>query len=367
MTALGRLIYKATGIMSKRGIMKNCERIGNTLAQEIKTNGGNIQIKRVSELLENTIGKKKAAKITIAEDFDTFKNFAKENLNLSDELIDNIFKQTASSVIPPGKSGKSLLNLKIHDMNNTEALNTTAHELEHLLYNNVSTMAKFRQFILKCMTKSQFENNLKKGSNITNKKLFNFQKYLIDLSNIGTTNLLKECTEHKAGLSGLLKQTGFKNHKELQDAIRTKIRQDILLPYCNPANLSILKVVKNAIKDEARAYKIGGKVQRNFAPNENISKCEMISQIYNEASVVLKEEIKNQKNNIWRILFRKKPIDYYIPKPTVIEDTKDFIQFNDLEDIDIFKNVKKSSKDIFDKIDKDKLTNQSKNNPISFT
>lgn len=32
MITLGRLIYKATGVMSKKGIVKNCEKIGKTLA-----------------------------------------------------------------------------------------------------------------------------------------------------------------------------------------------------------------------------------------------------------------------------------------------------------------------------------------------
>ena len=86
MITIGRLVYKVTGIMSKKGIVKNCKEIGKTLANEIAQSGGKIEHKRVHELLTERIGKKKAANIIITQDLDTFKQVAKENLKLSDEL-----------------------------------------------------------------------------------------------------------------------------------------------------------------------------------------------------------------------------------------------------------------------------------------
>lgn len=77
MISIGRLIYRATGIMSKKGIVKNCEAIGKTLAQEVKSTGVKVEPKRVHELLSDVIGRKKASRITITQDVDSFKAFAK--------------------------------------------------------------------------------------------------------------------------------------------------------------------------------------------------------------------------------------------------------------------------------------------------
>ena len=63
MITIGRLVYKASGIMSKKGIVKNSEKIGRKLADEIKTGEGKVKIDRIFELLERTIGKKKASNI----------------------------------------------------------------------------------------------------------------------------------------------------------------------------------------------------------------------------------------------------------------------------------------------------------------
>lgn len=320
MIGIGRLIYRATGIMSKKGIVKNCEAIGKALAQEVKATGGKVEPQRVHELLADVIGRKKASKIAITQDLDTFKAFAKENMNLTEEIAELHYKKSRSAVIPPGKSGKTLLSLRINDMSTVEALNASAHELEHVLYNSVSTTAKKHQFLLKLIPKAKLEKIQKQGNNLLNKTMLNFQRTLIGKANIGpSSRALYECTEHKAGLHGLLKQTGFETRKELHDAIRTTIREDVLLPCCDGKNLSLLKILRRCILDEARAYKVGGIVQRNFAPNENISKCEMIAQVYEEAAIVLKSEIKNQKMNKWRRFFGRPQKDYHIATSPVLK------------------------------------------------
>lgn len=331
MITLGRLIYKATGVMSKKGIVKNCEKIGKTLAGEIKTNGGNVEVKRVSELLEQTIGKKKSAKITIAEDLDTFKAFAREHLSLSDEVAETHFRYSKSAVIP-GKNGKVLLSLRLKNMNEAQALNTTSHELEHVFYNTVSSDNAMILAIRKCIPENILNNIQKRHSSFINDTILDFQCALIEKSNLGSaSSRLQDFTEHKAGIEGLLKQTGFKTREQLQDSIRTVIRQDIILPHNNGINLDLLKILRKGIQDEARAYKVGGRVLGHFTPNENISKSEMLGQLYDEAAIVLKGEIKNQRKNRWRKLFGKPQIDYHVPKPTILESSEEFKPFSVLK------------------------------------
>lgn len=318
MIGIGRLIYRATGIMSKKGIMKNCEKIGRTLADEIKAGGGKVEPKRVHELLTETLGKKKAAKITITADLDTFKAFAKENMKLSEEIAEMHFNHSKSAVLP-GRNGKALLSLRTNKMSNTEAVNTTSHELEHVFYNTVSTDSAIRRAFMKCIPKKHLENLQKQHNSHINEIMLNFQGKLIRKSNIGSTSsILNNFSEHKAGIEGLLKQTGFETREQLQDAIRTMIREDVILPYNNKLNYGILKAIRRAIQDEARAYKVGGRALRNFSQNENISNSEMIGQLYDEAAIVLKGEIKNQKKNRWRKLFGKPQIDYHMEKPIIV-------------------------------------------------
>lgn len=318
MIGIGRLIYRATGIMSKKGIMKNCEKIGRTLADEIKAGGGKVEPKRVHELLTETLGKKKAAKITISDDLDTFKAFAKENMKLSDDVAEMYFYNSKSAVLP-GRNGKALLSLRTNKMSNTEAVNTTSHELEHVFYNTVSTDSARRRAFMKCLPEKVIQNTHKKVNSILNTAMLDFQERLIRKSNTGSTeNILNNFSEHKAGIGGLLKQTGFETREQLQDAIRTMIREDVILPYNNKLNYGMLKAIRRAIQDEARAYKVGGRALKNFSQNENISNSEMIGQLYDEAAIVLKGEIKNQKKNIWRKLFGKPQIDYHIDKPIIV-------------------------------------------------
>lgn len=319
MISLGRMIYKATGIMSKKGIMKNCEKIGCTLADEIKAGGGKVDPKRVHELLSKTVGKKKASKITIADDLDTFKTFAKEHLKMSDEVANIIFLHSKSAVIP-GKNGKVLLSLRLKNMNEAQALNTTSHELEHVFYNTVSSDNAIIRAIRKCIPEDILKNIQKSHNSDINNSMLDFQTALISKSNLGSTSsTLQDFTEHKAGIEGLLKQTGFKTREQLHDTIRTVIRQDIILPHNNGRNLGLLKILRRGIQDEARAYKVGGRVLGYFTPNENISKCEMLGQLYDEAAIVLKGEIKNQKKNRWRKLFGKPQVDYHMQKPVILE------------------------------------------------
>ncbi|MBR5555981.1 hypothetical protein IKU74_08215 [bacterium] len=294
MTIIGRLVYKATGIMSKKGIMKNCKEIGTTLADEIKLSGGKIEHKRIHELLTERIGKKKATNIIISEDLDTFKKVSTENLKISDELAEHYFNNTKSIVVPNLRTKETLLCLRTNTMNNTDALNATGHELEHVLYNNVSLFAKFKNIILKYAPKAIFEEVLKETSELLNKNGLLLQQHLITFSKLGA-DALSGNTKYKAGLQGLLNQTETKDREQLHQKISTIIRDKILPDYKTKDKLTILNGLKRLLKDESRAYKVGGAIQRYVEPSETLSKSEMLAQLYNEAITVIKQEIKIQE------------------------------------------------------------------------
>lgn len=115
-------------------------------------------------------------------------------------------------------------------------------------------------------------------------------------------------TSYEAGIEGLLKQTGMKSKEELHKMLENLIRERIILPDCDKRNLKVLKALKALLKDESRAYKVGGKVERRhtdalnlksltengsaseFKPATNLTKSEMLAQLYNEAIVILKKK-----------------------------------------------------------------------------
>ena len=68
MVSLGRLVFKATGVMSKKGIVKNCKKVGQKVAERMQETGGKIDNTEIQQILSDTIGKKAASKIKIAGD-----------------------------------------------------------------------------------------------------------------------------------------------------------------------------------------------------------------------------------------------------------------------------------------------------------
>ena len=72
MVSLGRLVFKATGVMSKKGIVKNCKKVGQRVAERMQETGGKVDNTEIQQILSDTIGKKAASKIKITGDKESF-------------------------------------------------------------------------------------------------------------------------------------------------------------------------------------------------------------------------------------------------------------------------------------------------------
>ncbi len=324
MINLSKIIYKATGIMSKKQIMKTCGKIGDEVSENL-LNGNRVKAQTVQEILAKNIGAKKAGKVQITDDLDSFKDFARKELNLQDDVSELIFYNSKSAVIPGPKTNRSLLNLRTDSMEAAETVNLTTHELEHVLNQRLGFRASIEKLYVKLRGKKFIENYTKKYGDLLNKKNIDMQAHLLIKSKLGTS-ATHGFTSYGAGIDGLLKQTGLKSKEELHKMITKIIREQILLPDCDKRNLKILNAVKVILKDESRAYKAGGTAERNFLTrnilkdqssggqvsiSENITKAEMLSQLYDEAVTVLKKEIKKQKVNRIKQFIGLKPKDYH--------------------------------------------------------
>lgn len=333
MIIISKLIYKATGIMSKKQIMKTCGNIGKEVSENLRA-GNNVDSAKIHEILAHSIGPKNAKKIIITDDLASFKEFAKREIGLTDEVAENFFNNSKSAVIPGPKSNTLMLSLRTDRMLPDEIVNTTSHELEHVLYKKVGLKALLGKSYLKLRGKKFLENYANKYGELFNTKNMHMQGNLIYKSKLGLS-AIKGFTPYEAGIDGLLKQTGLKSKEELQEMLQKIISEKILLPDCDKRNLKVLQAVKETLKDESRAYKVGGSAERqhanavameevssngsphkDFKPATKLTKSEMLAQLYDEAIVVLKGEIKKQKINKVKSFLGLKPKDYHTkPKP----------------------------------------------------
>lgn len=258
----------------------------------------------------------------------TFKEFAAKELNLTDDIAEMFFQNSKSAVIPGPKSNRSLLSLRTNNMKPEEAINLSSHELEHVLNQRLGFRAFRERIYLKIRGKKFLENYTQKYANVMNEKNMDLQGNLVLKSKIGY-NASYGFTSYEAGIEGLLKQTGMKSKEELHKMLENLIRKEIILPDCDKRNLKVLRALKALLKDESRAYKVGGKVERNYAnalnlkflteigsaskfkPTTNLTKSEMLAQLYDEAIVILKKEVRHQRINKVKSFFGMKPKDYH--------------------------------------------------------
>lgn len=351
MINLSRIIYKATGIMSKKQIMKTCGKIGNEVSENL-LNGNSMNAEKVQEILAKNIGAKKAGKVQITDDLESFKAFMKKELDIPDELSERFFYGSKSAVIPGPKTNSSMLSLRTNSMKPVEIVNITTHELEHVLNQRLGFRARMEKLYTKVRGKKFLENYTKKYGELLNKKNMDMQGNLLLKSKVGS-GATHGFTSYEAGIEGLLKQTGLKSKEELHEMITNLIRKKILLPDCDKRNLKILKALKVILKDESRAYKAGGTAERNYINSKikkyqnsgeqvsisgNITKSEMLAQLYDEAIVILKKEIRHQKINKVKSFFGLKPKDYHI-KPEPPTSTRRVMTEEEIREMDLPKEI----------------------------
>lgn len=143
MVNISNVIFRVTGVMPSKRVVKTCKNIGFTLANEAK-DGKAITNERVGELLSDSIGKKKARKIIISDKFEDLERYMK-SIGINDEcLIKAVYSGTASTVLSNPKDKSVLLSLRLQGYNLKESLNLITHELEHALNQSLSFKVKFQ-------------------------------------------------------------------------------------------------------------------------------------------------------------------------------------------------------------------------------
>lgn len=292
---ISKLLYKTTGLMTKKYIASTAEKIGTDLISTgmSKTQ---IEIADVRKIIQSRIGKKHSSRILISDKFEDFKNFTMTNLNFSEIQAQKFFKGVFAAAIPGGmKTKNSFFKLDVSKVESLAILvNTITHECEHLMYQQFGIITSLTKRFTGVGTKRGASTDISPISGALNEKILKFQNCLISISGLKPP-VVGGFTRFEKGESGMLKQLNMSSTEEFHDKVSSILRKEILKPAGNQDNIPILFGLLHIIPDEARAYAVGGRVERKlFHPNNRLTRSEMLSQIYSEAVKVVKTELLNE-------------------------------------------------------------------------
>lgn len=312
MVSLGRLVFKATGVMSKKGIVKNCKKVGQRVAERMQETGGKIENKEIQQILSDTIGKKAASKIKITGDKECFIEACRKNLEVPDTVAEYLYANSLSAAIPARGNG-ALVNLRLAELPNKQIANLASHELEHGLYYSFSSNAKLTRLINKTSFGKKYIDKMMKKAPEVNEKSFVLQTKLIsEIGNLGRS--ATGFTKGTSSISTLLKKSECKSKKELQEKIRQMLYgENIVSAGKEKDNAFVLKQLIGGLKDEKRAYTTGAfseKYMNNILGkdlNGLVAKSELNATLYGEAIKVLKQELRHTRLNQVKRFFGLKP------------------------------------------------------------
>ena len=291
MVNIGDLIYRTTGIMTKKTILRKSYAVGEK-ATEAALEHGKLRRQEFSEIFETTIGKR-AGKIDLVTDKEETIKAMQKMLDVSEEIARKIYASSASMVIPPNKNAHTLLNLRLDDMPQHAVGNISAHETEHALFDTFSLYAKVRKTLLRIPFIKNFAEKLSKKYG----DVFNSRSNILQENMIQSTGLVSP-----VGLTqneNILEHIGLHNKKTLRKFLRSIIYgSKTLIPGEYKQNYIIADSLKNLFKDEARAYRVGGKAEQTYYKLQGLDTkgkatiSELRAELYKEAIKVLNREEK---------------------------------------------------------------------------
>lgn len=291
MVSLGRLVFKATGVMSNRGVMKNSRKIGTAIAEKMKQSSGKIESQEIEQIISDTIGKKAARKIKIVDS----KNAMREemvNAGAKKADIDRAFefaggwtqhdkyRRKASIFINDDfLTGVGLSGVAY----NTARTNTLAHEIQHAISNTSGRMGLYK-------LKGHFSFGRKMLDKEFNKaKALDLQSKYIDLQEICLKKLLSGEQVSEA------------------DIVKTLYSKGILQVGKDKENSFILKNLRDVYKDEYRSYKVGYEAAETFNGTKNPKQVNEIINLYENFVKATNKELRHARLNRVKHFFGLKP------------------------------------------------------------
>lgn len=313
MVTLGRLIFKATGVMSNRGLLKNGRKIGQRIAETVQHSGGEIKPAEVQRIVQDTIGKKAARKIELV-DRDTF---VSRTLNLGSASKSELERtlSLADGIASPNKYRRGA-NVFIKDgTDNGETAGIIAHELEHALNYSFGKMSVSKGFL----------GNFSWGRKYIDKATAR-QKEL------GLQGKYQDMYEE---LINNLKIRKSFDIDTVRDLLYSK---GILQVGKDKENKLILKMLRTMYKDEVRAYSIQAETNRAMGQEFAGKVYDIVANEFKTLVNGVTQEAKNIRANRIRRFLGMRPQEPVLPTVSKVEPAR-FVKATETSDVaeNIFK------------------------------
>lgn len=292
MVSLGRLVFKATGVMSNRGVMKNSRKIGTAIAEKMKQTGGKIETHEIEQIISDTIGKKAARKIKIV---DSKTAMREEMVNAGEKIkdIDKMFECAAGVTHPDNYSRKASVFVNeeyltkafaaFPDIISAVKANTLGHEIQHAISNTSGRMGIYK-------LKGHFPFGRKMINKRMNKvKALDLQSKYIELQEICLKRLQSGKPVGEA------------------DIVKTLYSKGILQVGKDKENAFILKNLRDVYKDECRSFKVGYEAFETFNGTKNPKQVNEIINLYENFVKATNKELRHTRLNQVKRFFGLKP------------------------------------------------------------
>lgn len=290
MVSLGRLVFKATGIMSNRGVMKNSRKIGTAIAEKMKQSGGKIESQEIEQIISDTIGKKAARKIKIVDSQTMREEMVNAGAKIKD--IDHSFEYAGGWMHNDKYRRKASIFINddfLTDVGlsgvayNTARTNILAHEIQHAISNTSGRMGLYK-------LRGHFSFGRKMIDKKFNKaKALDLQSKYIDLQEI------------------CLKKLQSGEQVSEADIIKTLYSKGILQVGKDKENAFILKNLRDVYKDEYRSYKVGYEAAETFRGAKNPKQMNEIINLYENFVKATNKELRHTRLNRVKRFFGMKP------------------------------------------------------------
>ncbi len=319
-TAKELFFNKVLEVNTVNQIKQDAINFGESLAEHIYLNDEKIDQKEIENLVIAHLGKEKSKNVKVATDEKEFSEFARKHLNISEDFAKQIYADMGGAVIPGGTSGKLLFVLRLEDKNPDQAVNIVAHEFEHLLYKASGLMSKIASQQMKIKSQKQkVEQKIIDHSQSINQKVINMQTSLITQV-LGVAGVdARETVDVEPTIQGVVEMSPMvDSEEELNTRLGNYVCRVLIRPNVEKFNCEELHIFENMLRDEARAYEVGGKAQRYYRTLKEGQDTkpvvyEMISVLFDRMADVI-----NEYKRLFAVSYLKKSMglkytDYYEP------------------------------------------------------
>ena len=282
MVSIGRLIFKATGVMSNRGLVKNSSKIGTAIAEKMWQSGGKIESADVHKIISDTIGKKASSKIKFLNSRESAQDFMlKQGLKQKD--INQAFDACAALTAPEKYRRHARIYINEPYLNSLAeenpilpaivGTNALAHEIQHAISFTSGYLS-----VPKLIGKFKFGRKMIDKANEKSLK-YNLQAKYMDLYTMAVK-------KYNAGMS--------LNVKDIKELLYSK---GILTPGKDKENTYILRYLKKVYADEVRSYNAGFAAAAKYAGIDIPVDAKNVISLYKNLSEGAAQELKHTRMN----------------------------------------------------------------------